>query len=173
MNSAHVPRILAVDPGTQYLGVAVLEGEEILWYRVKTFQSTESPSLRAEVKTCLTDVIRAYHPGVLAIEEPFYLPGLRSPALRDLTAELKTWARWQGFKVCGYTPPEVKAFFCRGQKTKESLAEAMIGYYPFLRRYLTYLPWRKRYWFHVFDAVGLGLMCYRKLNLRGLPLNTR
>jgi hypothetical protein len=57
----------------------------------------------------------------------------------------------------------VKAFFCRDRKTKQSLAEAMIETYPFLTRYLTNLPWRRRYWFHVFDAIGLGLMCQRKL----------
>jgi hypothetical protein len=57
----------------------------------------------------------------------------------------------------------VKAFFCRDKLDKQSLAEAMIVIYPVLRRYLTYLPDRRRYWLHVFDAVGLGLMCQRKL----------
>jgi hypothetical protein len=72
--------------------------------------------------------------------------------------------RWKGLAVRSFTPPEVKAFFCRDQKTKQSLAEAMIDKYPFLRRYLTNLPWSRRYWFHVFDAVGLGLMCVRKMS---------
>jgi RNase H-fold protein (predicted Holliday junction resolvase) len=30
-------RILAVDPGLQYLGVAVLAGEDLIWCGVKTF----------------------------------------------------------------------------------------------------------------------------------------
>jgi len=30
-------RIMAVDPGMQYLGVAILDGEELAWYAVKTF----------------------------------------------------------------------------------------------------------------------------------------
>ena len=65
--------------------------------------------------------------------------------------------------VASYYPPEVKAFFCRDQQNKESLAEAMIERYPFLGRHLTFLPWRRRYWFHVFHAIGLGLMCHEKL----------
>jgi hypothetical protein len=40
----------------------------------------------------------------------------------------------------------------------------MIERYPFLRRYFSYLPLRRRYWFHVFDAVGLGLMCAKKMS---------
>jgi len=27
-----VPRILAIDPGTRYMGVAVLEGTELIYY---------------------------------------------------------------------------------------------------------------------------------------------
>ena len=30
-------RIMAVDPGMQYLGVAIVEGEELVWYGIKTF----------------------------------------------------------------------------------------------------------------------------------------
>ena len=111
----------------------------------------------------LTDLLRTYGAEVLAVEEPFYAQSLLSKNLRTLTRDIKTWGRWKGLRVHSYTPPTVKAFFCRDQKTKQSLAEAMVEKYPFLTRYLTILPWRRRYWFHVFDAVGLGLMCYRKL----------
>ena len=100
---------------------------------------------------------------MLVVEEPFYAQSLLSDNLKKLTREIKTWGKWKGLAVRSYAPPMVKAFFCRDQKTKQSLAEAMIERYPFLSRYLTNLPWRRRYWFHVFDAVGLGLMCVRKM----------
>jgi len=160
MTSVFPQRILAVDPGMQYLGIAVLEGEEIIWYGVKTFPGG---NVRTQMKQYLTTIYQKYHPRVLVVEEPFYAQSLLSDNLRKLTREINTWGRWKGLLVRSYTPPAVKAFFCRDQKTKQSLAEALIGKYPFLRRYLTDLPWRRRYWFHVFDAVGLGLMCQRKL----------
>ena len=156
-------RVLAVDPGMQYLGVAVLEGEDLIWYGVKTFPGRHTlPDIRPQVQQYLTGILQKYQPTVLAVEEPFYAQSLSSGNLQKLTSSIKTWGKWKGLAVRSYAPPMVKAFFCRDQKTKQSLAEAMIEKYPFLTRYLTNLPWRRRYWFHVFDAVGLGLMCVQK-----------
>jgi len=158
-------RILAVDPGMQYLGIAVLEGEDIIWYSVRTFPGRNTlPDIRPQVQQYLTGILQKYRPTVLAVEEPFYAQSILSDNLKKLTNSIKTWGKWKGLTVRSYTPPTVKAFFCRDQKTKQSLAEAMIEQYPFLTRYRTNLPWRRRYWFHVFDAVGLGLMCARKLS---------
>lgn len=163
MNS-HNARILAIDPGIQYLGVAILEGEDLLWYGVKTFPDITSPTdLCCQVRRFLTNLVTTYAPEYAVIESPFYAQAVGSENLVKLTAALKTWAKWKGLKVVTYAPPEVKAFFCRDQVTKQSLAEAMIARYPYLARYLSTLSWRRRYWFHVFDAVGLGLMCSRKI----------
>ena len=164
MNQSQPKRILAIDPGRQYLGVALLEGEELLWYAVKTFPGRKIlPTLRTQVQQYLTGIVEKYQPEVVAVEEPFYAQSVLSSNLCKLTETVKTWARWKRLRVHSYYPPEVKAFFCRDRQNKESLAEAMIERYPFLRRYLTFLPWRRRYWFHVFDAIGLGLMCQKKL----------
>lgn len=166
--------MLGIDPGTRHIGLAVLAGEDIVWYRVKTLVSQRTlQDLVIEVKTYLTKVLRTYQPSVIAIEEPFYPQSAESALLRALTDEIKTWARWHRLEVWSSTPPEVKAFFCRDDATKRSLAEAIIERYPFLRRYLTYLPWRLRYWFHVFDAVGLALMWQRKRPFAGAAARQR
>ncbi len=155
---------MAVDPGMQHLGVAILEGEELIWYGIKTFPGRKTlPYMRPQVQQYLTKVLQTYQPQVLVVEEPFYAQSMLSKNLRTLTQDIKTWGRWKKLRVYSYLPTAVKAFFCRDRKTKQSLAEAMIEQYPFLARYLTYLPWKRRYWFHVFDAVGLGLMCQKKL----------
>jgi RNase H-fold protein (predicted Holliday junction resolvase) len=152
-------RIMAVDPGMQYVGIAIFEGDNLLWYGVRTFPGHD---VRSQIKQYLTSIFQKYQPTILAVEEPFYAQSLLSDNLKKLTREIKTWGKWKSLAVHSYSPPTVKAFFCRDQKTKQSLAEAMIERYPFLGRYLTNLPWRRRYWFHVFDAVGLGLMCFQK-----------
>jgi Holliday junction resolvasome RuvABC endonuclease subunit len=164
MTNPNPKRIIAIDPGMQYLGVAILEGENLLWYSVKTFPGSKSlPNRRLEVQQFLAQVLQKYSPSVLAVEEPFYAQSLLSDNLKKLTLNIKTWGRWKGLRVYSYYPPAVKAFFCREGRTKQSLAEAMIEQYPFLSRYLSVLSSKRRYWFHVFDAVGLGLMCHRKL----------
>ena len=161
---ATTTRIMAVDPGMRYLGVVIMEGEKLIWYGIKTFPGRKTvPEMRPEVQRYLADLLQLYQPQVLAVEEPYYAQSLLNANLRKLTEHLKTWGRWKGLQVHSYVPPAVQAFFCRERKTKQSLAEAMIQQYPFLARYFTVLPWRRRYWFHVFDAVGLALMCSRKL----------
>ncbi len=157
-------RVLAVDPGIRYLGAAVLDGEEILWYGVKTFDDCRPlPSVRLDVRLYLAELIRKYEPDVLAVEELFYAQSQLSRNLRALVDEIKTWGKWKGLRVHCYLPTAVKAYFCRDSRTQQSLAEAMIAIYPFLRRYFSYLPWQQRYWHHVFDSIGLALMCQRKL----------
>ena len=142
----------------------MLEGENLLWYGVKTFPSSAlALGIRSQMRQHLTTLLQRYRPTVLVVEEPFYVQSLLSDNLKKLTNDIKTWGKWKGLAVRAYAPPVVKAFFCRDQKTKQSLAEAIVEKYPFLARYLTILHWRRRYWFHVFDAVGLGLMCHRKL----------
>jgi len=157
-------RIMAIDPGMLYLGIAILEGEELIWYGIKTFPAGKTlPQMRLEVQAYLTRLVGLHGPEIVVVEEPFYVQSLSSRRLCKVTDEIKSWAKWKGLRVYSFVPPTVKAFFCRDQRTKQSLAEAMVEKYPFLARYLTILPWRRRYWFHVFDAVGLGLMCHRKL----------
>lgn len=158
-------RILAIDPGMQYLGVAIFEGEELIRYGVKTFPGMRRlAEVRGEVKRYLSELVNDHQPDVLAIELPFYAQSVLSKNLCKLTEEIKDWARWKGLKVHGFLPTAPKAFFCRDLQTKQSLAEAMVERYPFLRRYLTYLPWRRRYWLHVFDAIAVGLLCNHKLS---------
>jgi hypothetical protein len=55
--SNHSPkRILAVDPGMQHLGVAVLQDEELLWYGIKTFPGTDIARRRLEAQQYLTKI---------------------------------------------------------------------------------------------------------------------
>ena len=164
MTSDTSKRIIAVKAGMQYLAVAILEDEDLIGYSIKTFAGRKTlPNMRVEVQQYLTKVLQRYKPSVLAVEEAFQSQPLPNDSLTSLTQDIKTWGRWKGLRVHGYYPPSVKAFFCRDSKTKQSLAEAMVGEYPFLSQYLSVLSWKRRYWFHVFDAVGLGLMCHRKL----------
>src|SRR5256885_13903517 len=130
-------RIIAVKPGMQYLGVAILEDEDLIGYSIKTFPGRKSmPHRRLEVQQYLTKVLDRYAPSVLAVEEPFNAQSLQSESLTKIMLEIKNWGRWKGLGVHSYTAQTVKAFFCRDAKTKQSVAEAMIAQYPFLSRYL-------------------------------------
>jgi hypothetical protein len=100
MTSTIPKRIIAVNPGMQYLGIAVLEGENLLWYSVKTFPGRKTlPSMRLEVQQFLAQLFQKYSPSVLVVEEPFYAQSLLSDNLKKLTRNIKTWGRWKGLRV--------------------------------------------------------------------------
>ena len=157
-------RIVAVDPGMQYLGLVMLEGEELVWYAVKIFPDRKVLSnMRPQVQQYLTAVFRKIPSDGAGSGRALLRPVARKRQPLQVDPRHQDMRQVEGAQVHSYYPPAVKAFFCRDQKTKESLAEAMIERYPFLRRYLRFQPWHRRYWFHVFYAIGLGLMCHRKL----------
>jgi RNase H-fold protein (predicted Holliday junction resolvase) len=73
--TTNTTRIIAVDPGMQYLGVAIFEGDNLLWYGVKTFPGHD---VRSQIKQYLTSLFQKYQPSVLAVEEPLYAKSLLS-----------------------------------------------------------------------------------------------
>src|SRR5439155_25367064 len=98
-------RILAVEPGIQYLGIAILEGEELIWYGIKTFPGRKTrPFMRQEVQQYLSTLFRKFHPDTLAVEQPFYAPSLLSKNLRTLSTDIKTWGRCKRLRVHSYLP---------------------------------------------------------------------
>lgn len=102
-------RILSIDPGMQYLGIAVLEGEEIVWYGVKTFpEARTAREIYVKVEGYLSSILDKFGSTVLAIEEPFYPQSLSSENLRKLTERIKTWAKWRGLRVRSYYHPRLK-----------------------------------------------------------------
>ena len=155
---------MAVDPGTRRFGIAILEGEKLIWYRVKYFHGRcELPDRRKNILSYLTKLLQKFEPEVLAVEEPFYTQAKESEYITALSEDIKTWGKWKGLEVYGYLPTTVIAYFCRDRQTRESLKEFLVQQYPVLTRYHVLIPWDDKHWFRLFDAVGLGLMCSRKL----------
>lgn len=155
---------MAVHPSTLHLGIAILEGEELIWYGVKSFRGGhELPYRIKSVRAYLTKLLQKYEPEVLAVVEPFHRQSALSKDIGTLTENIKTWGKWKGLDVYSYLPAAVKAYFCRDRKTRESVTLAVIEKYPFLARYHVLIPWDDRHWFRMFEAVAVGLMCSRKL----------
>src|SRR5438067_12627450 len=68
------PTILAIDPGTKEIGVAVLFGLALRYYAVKTIKRRQPPhALLAEISRYITSLINEYHPEALAIEKTFLI----------------------------------------------------------------------------------------------------
>ena len=153
--------ILAIDPGTRELGVAILEGAALRYYGVKTIHARRTvQQLLRQVTGVIKHLIDEYRPDVLAIEKPIVIQ--KSAALAAVVAdEIKLTARRERLSVHEYTPAAVRQFICgAGKATKSNTAKAIAGRFFELARYQKNRSHTELlYYAHMFDAIALGLTC--------------
>lgn len=158
-------RILAIDPGTRFMGFAVLEGPELAYYAVKTIKDRRTPGrIFHRAKEFLREFVKAYNPTVVAIEKPFVYQA--SAALVSVLADqLKTEAQRMGLHVYQYTPTTIRAYLCRsGAATKADVAKVVASLFPELNYYMNPMhEWTEKYYSNLFDAIAVGLMCQHDL----------
>lgn len=157
--------ILAIDPGTRQLGVAVFSGEELLYYAVKTIRRRGSASeILRQVRQVVSRLIADYKPQSLAIEKMFLIQ--KSAALLNVTAdEIKAVAKAEGLAIYEYAPTVVRKIICNtGRATKKEAAKVIVSMYPELTRFLQQrTKWEELYYANMFDAVGVGLAAHMEL----------
>lgn len=157
--------ILAIDPGTKELGVAVFAHGKLEYYGVKTFKQRQPPHvLLGEVAHCLSSLIEDHCPQVLVIEQTFLIQH-HAELLKVLTAEIKQTALQQGLQVFEYAPIDVRQTICQSRKaTKQKAAQTLAERFPELSPLLKRTTkWERLYWSHVFDAVAVGIVCLERL----------
>lgn len=159
------PKILAIDPGTKEVGVAVLYGGRFEYYGVKTFKHRRPPhTFLGAVAQYVDALIDTYQPDALAIEETFLLQ--KNAALVSVTAaEIKSAAEAHHVPIYEYNPVEVREKICSKEKaTKLETAQALAVRYPELARFLRQpSQWEALYWSHMFDAIAIALAHYYEL----------
>jgi len=163
-------KILAIDPGTRHMGVAVLDGSDLVFATVKVVKDKQMSSAEALEKTekIIAHLIATYSPNILAIEKTFFVQSKRSSLLNVMTEEIKKQARNKKLQVYDYAPTKVRKFICKdGKATKMKAASIIVNkHYPWLRRYyekdLEKRWWEEKYWANMFDAIALGLTCLKK-----------
>jgi Holliday junction resolvasome RuvABC endonuclease subunit len=160
-------RILAIDPGTRLMGVAILEGGELLYYGVKTIRRPKSPrEILAEAARLIQNLITVYRPTALAIEKTFLIQKSAS-LLVVLAEEIKSEARRAHLEIFEYAPTHVRKRLCQtGKATKRETAERVAEHFPELSKLLhQHSPFAERYYSNLFDAVAIALVRHEENNL--------
>lgn len=163
-------RILALDPGTRYLGYAVLDGDDLLYHGVRVLPKGASPaeSIGAARATVL-EIINHLQPTVIAIET--FTGGRKSRI--NVQARVVTVIRRLGelrrLQVVGYAPPTIRKFVCgSGRAGKRDVSLVLVRRYPELRPYLVReCRWKERFHGHMFDAVAVGWLTEHRLGIEG------
>ena len=149
------------------MGVAVLEGSDLIFATVKVVKEKQMGSAEALKKTekIIAQLITGYNPQILAIEKTFFVESKRSSLLNVMTDEIKRVGKRNKLQVFSYAPTTVRKFICQdGRATKMKAASIIVNkHYPWLRRYyekdLRKKWWEEKYWANMFDAIALGLTC--------------
>jgi crossover junction endodeoxyribonuclease RuvC len=158
-------KILAIDPGTKEIGIAVFSDGELLYYGVKTIRTRSSPGeVLKQAQYIISRLIADYEPQHLAIEKTFMIQ--KSAALLNVAAdEIKATAKREGLTVFEYAPLAVRKLICKtGKATKKGAAKAIALRFPELTRYLErQTKWEALYYAKMFDAIAVGLCCHEEL----------
>jgi Holliday junction resolvasome RuvABC endonuclease subunit len=177
-------RILAIDPGTRDMGLALFEGESLVRYWVKGLSKEKLPERVLEKgKRVVIDLIQRFSPKVLVLGKLTHPRNKKNPVLRKLVNQIRLLARKRRIKLYGYEPEKARESIISDNQrvTKRNTARLIASLYPELSGYIPRerrILWKERdfYWVNVFDACSLALT-YLKQEGAGtgnqIPLNER
>lgn len=181
------PTILGLDPGTRFLGAAVLRGRELIAYGVHELRNGARPyEVIGQARRVVLAYIERHGPHVVAIEAPYLISTKRGAVLTTLAQELHERSKELGLEVVELSPEDVrKVVVGKERATKIDVAEMLVrrGFSELRelvprrqsRPALGLRP-RDRYWLHAFDALALAVVASRgrtRAFASGLPTEPR
>ena len=146
------------------MGIAVLEGYELVFWGIMGFRSVSQKALLYAVERRLESLIHIYQPQVLAEEQPSAVRMKASPMLGEIAGRVSSVALASLLCYRIVSPKNVRLRLCGSRKTsRRAMAEYIISQYPHLGRYHRCVSqWQRSYWMPMFTAVAVGLVCGRE-----------
>lgn len=150
-------RILGINPGTRYLGLAIFDGSNLLDWRIKTFIGKWTRAKAYRILDIVREQIELYDISAIAIKKLH--PARTSRNLKLLVSKIKVIAKRKKIKVRQYSINELERFYLEGEKhNKRNLAEKIVAEYPMLVYELNKEKSKKHsYYMRVIEGVALGM----------------
>lgn len=156
--------ILAISPGTRYIGIAVLAGSDLTDWGVKVLAGRWSNEKLTKVSAQIIETIEWHRPDCIALKQPH--PSRTSPQLNDLCRTISETAGKHGLTVYRLSLQQIKDHYLQGgNASRADMAEIITLKYPCLTRFLN----REKqacnpYYMRMFEAVALGNAIYSSLS---------
>ena len=153
-------KILAIDPGTKEMGIALLEGDKLRYHGVKVIKKNKSPHEKLkEGRDIVLRLINDFKPQVLVLEKTFFAKHRNTSLLNVFADEIKAIGKRKKLKVVSYAPNTVKKFICgNGRASKEEVCKVVVSRYPELAVYFNQdRKWKEKYHQNMTDAVAIAL----------------
>jgi Holliday junction resolvasome RuvABC endonuclease subunit len=157
-------KIIGINPGSKYLGIATFQGSDLRYWGIKVLKGKWSKGKMEKAKEIISDLIERYDPNILAIKK--FHPSRSSKKLNQLVAKIKEFSKRNGLRVYEYSVKDLEKFFSPEEKiNKRKIAELVASEYPFLFPMLEKEKRNKNlYAIRMFEAIALGIRCFNKLD---------
>lgn len=158
-------QILALRPGKREMGIAALEGQDLVFWGVAGFRGHRQNLLEV-VERRVQCLVRMYQPEVIAIEQPSQVRLAASWSLPGITSCISEVAERDGLRFMAYDRWVIREkLFGVAWVNRCELADRMAKLYPHLARYRNCSSrWQESYWLAMFMAVAVGVVCERDGN---------
>jgi hypothetical protein len=168
-----IKTVLAINPGTRYLGLAAFQGNQLKDWRVKILKGRWSKKKLNKAVDIVTDCIERYRPDLLALKR--FHPVRTSRGLESLITQLRRICLRKRIPLTQHSIKQLEEFFCREErKNKRNLAQSVAAHYPELycelnAEYPKPKPGKKEkkknpYHIRMFEAVALGAICVNEFD---------
>lgn len=157
-------KILSINPGSRYLGVAIFDGTELCDWAVRVVKGKDLREKRRFVRELIGEQSRRYGVSVLALKKSH--PSRSSYALGHIVSEAKSFAVKQNLTLHEFSIDNVKSILLSAERgNKRLLMEEVAARYPFLFREVQREEKNKNpYLIRMFEAVGMGIVCFNQLD---------
>ena len=159
-------RILGINPGTQYIGIAVLQDGEPMNWGIKSIKGKWSEDKVKKILLITSSFLERYAPDAIAIKKLH--PSRSSPGLNRMVVEIKEQARESGMRIYEYSIIELLDFFLHDEEraNKKKLIGVIVSehpaLFPELRRECSH---KNPYYIRMFEAVAIGSRCFHQLDI--------
>ena len=155
--------IVGINPGTRYLGVAVLKGSQLREWRIKLVNRNSIEGKVKYVESIMRKLIERYKPDAVALKKLH--PSRSSTNLDRLVQAIRQCANERKIKLCEYSLSKVETLLLHEDKTNRwKLAEYITAPFPVLNRVLrNELNCANPYYIRMFEAVALSTACFQEI----------
>jgi len=157
-------RIIGINPGTRYLGIAAFQDRSLFDWRIKLLNGKFSKKKIDKAIEVISEYIELHDINTIALKKLH--PARSSKNLRALVSRINSLARRKKIKVSQYSIKELEKSLLEEEKhNKKNLAEKLVSDYPCLVHELEKEKARKNrnpYHLRMFEAVALGAACFHK-----------
>lgn len=151
--------LVAIDPGSQYLGYAAFEGKELVDFGVRTIRQGGPDTILEHVTEMLERMLTEKRPPVVVYEQNQFSQATSNYRLLRVIGKIKSVSRVHRIRCIGYNARTIRRIVTgNGNARKIDAARTIVSRFPETKHYLRgRTRTQERYFGNMFDAVAAGV----------------